>query len=335
MLIDAVEIANRRDTMQDHFRPQKKQRIEVKVEKKSSPDSISRPSFPSDLLQSFSFKAEDGAQCSTSELRRSSRTVNISSEIPKEGKALAKKVKPKTEPLYKEEEAEYLPVVQDYVKEDMDILIIGSNPGRMSSRKGQHFSHPSNHFYKALHGSGLTPTRIPPSLDFTMLNQEAPFMSIGLTNLVARPTRMAQELNKTEEALGTEILINMIRKYRPKVGLFIGIGVARGFERSLSQLKSSEAIKKEEFSDSVTISIADEIPVVTDKTLGLGVGMMKVGIRHSTGYTLLFSMPSTSGRVTTHQLKEKTACMAAAKLLISQLDLDIKGDRQDVEIRLI
>jgi G:T/U-mismatch repair DNA glycosylase len=327
-------MASRKDVLPSHFQPQKRRRIEFKLEDKSSPDLSSSASFPNELIQSFSFKAERNDEQMFKEPRRSSRTVSTSSSITSAVVDVPDK-KIKRQVLTKKDEVEYLPEVQDYVKEDMDILIIGSNPGRMSSRKGQHFSHPSNHFYKALHGSGLTPTRVPPSLDYTMLNQEAPFMSIGLTNLVARPTRMAQELNKTEEAVGTEILIDLIRRYRPKVGLFIGIGVTRGFERSLAQLNLTNSIKKEEEESSVTIAIADDIPVVTDKTLGLGVGLLKVGVRHSTGFTLLFAMPSTSGRVTTHQLKEKTECMAAARKLTSELEMEMMIDRQDVTVRLI
>lgn len=330
-------MTSKSEGMSSYYKPQKRQRKEVKVENFESPESFPHPSFPVDLLASFSFKAETSGQHLPVEPRRSGRRVRngaLSGTLKgAEGQTPPSKV-PKTE-------AEHLPEVKDYVKEDMDILIIGSNPGRMSSRKGQHFSHPSNHFYRALHRSGLTPTQVPPSLDYTMLHQTAPYLSIGLTNLVARPTRMAQELNKTEEAVGTEILVDLIRRYRPRVGLFIGIGVARAFERSLSQLKVVETgtgIKKEEEEDvegSVAVKVSAEVPLVSDKTLGLGVGLMSVGVRHSTGFTLLFAMPSTSGRVTTHQLKEKTACMTAARLLTSELDLAIKKDRQDVAIRLI
>jgi G:T/U-mismatch repair DNA glycosylase len=332
---DLATMTSNGDGMSSYYPPQKRQRKGVKIEAKASPDPLSRPSFPVDLLESFSFKAKDSSKQSYAELRRSTRKVSDLSSTS---------VKAEEETLLLEErkeEKEHLPEVKDYVKEGMDILIIGSNPGRMSSRKGQHFSHPSNHFYRALHRSGLTPTQVPPSLDYTMLNQTAPHLSIGLTNLVARPTRMAQELKKTEEALGTEILIDLIRRYRPKVGLFIGIGVARAFERSLAQLKLLEkktGIKKEDEGSGdafATIKVSPEVPINTDKTLGFGVGLMQVGVRHSTGFTLLFAMPSTSGRVTTHQLKEKTACMVAARILTSELDIDSRGDRQDVTIRLI
>lgn len=307
-------------------------------------------------MHSFSYdvgKDEAGEQPMTT-VRRSNR-VNTQSECksdiyrPSTLKRKRIKIEKDTKRVEIKEEVddekrEYLPEVADYVKEDMDILIIGSNPGRMSSRKGQHFSHPSNHFYKALDQSDLTPTRIPPSQDYTLLHQPFPYLSIGLTNLVARPTRMAQDLNKTEEALGSEILINLIRTYRPKLGLMIGIGVSRSFQRSLAQfnLKKNRGIKKEEeekeeeeAEDSIIIRVSTSIPLISDTNLGLGVGLMDIGVRHLHGYTLLYSMPSTSGRVTTHKLKEKTACMKWARILTSQLNTIPDTDSHNVRIRLL
>jgi len=357
-----------------HFRGVKKmQRQEKgKIIVEDGASSLPTPSFSNDFVSAFSFKREDDMEQQSMKytLARGRETrsctkamLNLSKTNTRQDRIKVKmedneqldiesgrerkrsKVGESTDYKFVNDEPEHLPEVPDYIKEDVDILIVGSNPGRMSSQKRQHFSHPSNHFYRALHQSNLTPVRISPDQDFTLLEQSHPYFSIGLTNLVARPTRMAQELNKTEEALGAEILIDLIRRYRPKVGIFVGIGVARSFEKSLSQLiltsKKDCQVKAEEGRNDISVPVSKEIPLVSDKQLGLGVGLMNVGIRHTSGnsHTLLYSMPSTSGRVTTHQLKEKAACMAWARLLTSQLDMDatdcIDDSRHDVLVRLI
>ncbi|MCO5590070.1 hypothetical protein L7F22_044039 [Adiantum nelumboides] len=219
--------------------------------------------------------------------------------------------------------AKFLPEVPDYVKDGMDVLMIGSNPGRMSSVKCQHFGHPSNHFYRTLFRSNLTSKLFHPSEDFMMLNQKTPFLSIGLTNLAARPTRMAQELNKTENELGALILTDLIRKHKPRIGVFVGIGVGKAYEQAMMKnKKKKEGVNEGTFID---INVPTEVPLVTDTELGLGVGLMLLAVKQvkeeeneemdRPAYTLLFACPSTSGRVTSHQLPEKSDCMKRARIL--------------------
>jgi TDG/mug DNA glycosylase family protein len=266
----------------------------------------------------------------------------------------------KKEELEESASVEVLTGVPDYVKEDMDLLIVGSNPGRMSSQKAQHFAHPSNHFYRTLHGSTLTPNLVPANFDYTMLDQTRPFYSIGLTNLAARPTRMAHELDKRENAEGAKILLALIRRYRPRLACFIGIGVARAFEKSLGDVtdtvkKDDRRARKKHQRDAddhapVTVTIPSNVPTTDDKDMGLGVGLMTIAVRHNWDdtkvenqqngrappYTLLFASPSTSGRVTSHQLPQKTECMRRVRIL---LDYWEQGERlaatRDVAITLI
>lgn len=240
--------------------------------------------------------------------------------------------------------AKFLPEVPDHVKDGMDVLMIGSNPGRMSSVKCQHFGHPSNHFYKALFRSGFTHKLFHPSEDFTMLSQEPPFLSIGLTNLAARPTRMAQELNKTENELGALILTDLIRKHKPRVGVFVGIGVGKAYEQAITKTKKKDGDASE--GAFVDIVVPAEVPLVTDKELGLGVGLMLLAVKHvkqedeesdRPAYTLLFACPSTSGRVTSHQLPEKSDCMKSARILAeSTFPLEQKStSTKSIRIELI
>ena len=260
--------------------------------------STSPAVFPGGLMESFAFKEEAGGGPSATKRARS----EVKKEEGEDGV---------------EEARETLAEVPDHVRQGMDILFIGSNPGRMSSQRCQHFAHPSNHFYRALHHSGLTPNKVSPCEDYTLLDQSKPYLSLGLTNLVARPTRMAQDVHKSEEAVGAETLLALIRRHRPRLGVFVGMGVARSFERCMGQVKHEDG--------EASVSIDNRVPLADNCELGYGVGLLRTAVRHSTGFTLLYAMPSTSGRVTTHQLKEKTECMAWARVLASQLGSEDGG----------
>ncbi|PWN32851.1 DNA glycosylase [Meira miltonrushii] len=332
---------------------------------RSTPGGLKQPSMPSLVKredetnsqisplfsESFcdSFRFVDTSEAPSRNLRSSIKR-GIPLENAHNGKKDDKKrVKPEqaTLPDTNWKTAKFLPEVPDHVKDGMDVLMIGSNPGRMSSIKCQHFGHPSNHFYRALFRSGFTSKLFHPSEDFTMLSQKPPFLSIGLTNLAARPTRMAQEVDKTENELGALILTDLIRKHKPRVGVFIGIGVGKAYEQAITKTKRKKEGENE--GTFVNVDVPAEVPLVTDKELGMGVGLMLLAIKHvkqedeesdRPAYTLLFACPSTSGRVTSHQLPEKSECMKRARILAeSTLPLEQKQTRststKSVRIELI
>jgi double-stranded uracil-DNA glycosylase len=110
--------------------------------------------------------------------------------------------------------------IPDYLKEHLNILFIGFNPSIRSSESGHHFANPNNRFWKILYESGLTPYKLHPSEDNTLLD-----LGYGLTNIVARPTKTAQEITKEEYILGKKELKVKIEKYKPKVACYVGKGV--------------------------------------------------------------------------------------------------------------
>lgn len=303
------------------------------IKREEDADSHISPLFSESFCDSFRFvdtshDSQNGSKTSSRTLRSSLKRQAPLDEVQKDRKNEVKRLKEEKQTIIPNSSdtnwktAKFLPEVPDHVKDEMDVLMIGSNPGRMSSIKCQHFGHPSNHYYKALFRSGFTHKLFHPSEDFTMLNQNLPFLSIGLTNLAARPTRMAQELNKTENELGALILTDLIRKHRPRVGVFVGIGVGKAYEQAMIKGKrKGESATEKSFID---VDVPDEVPLVTDKELGLGVGLMLMAVKHikeedegndRPAYTLLFACPSTSGRVTSHQLPEKSDCMKRARIL--------------------
>ncbi|MFI8710193.1 mismatch-specific DNA-glycosylase [Bacillus sp. NPDC077411] len=110
--------------------------------------------------------------------------------------------------------------VNDYVKEDLNILFVGFNPSIRSSETGHHFANPNNRFWKILYEAGLTPKKYEASEDYKLLD-----LDMGLTNIVARPTKAADEITKEEYKEGKEILKQKIIRLKPKVVCFVGKGV--------------------------------------------------------------------------------------------------------------
>ncbi|KAG6012356.1 hypothetical protein E4U41_005344, partial [Claviceps citrina] len=82
----------------------------------------------------------------------------------------------------------------DALAPNLLVLFIGLNPGLATARSGHAYAHPSNLFWKLLHASGITPRRCLPHED-----RHLPALySLGLTNIVARPSRNASQLRGAE-----------------------------------------------------------------------------------------------------------------------------------------
>jgi TDG/mug DNA glycosylase family protein len=107
----------------------------------------------------------------------------------------------------------------DTIVPNLLCLLVGHNPGIKTAQVGHAYSHPSNLFWKLLHSSGLTPDRRRPPTDDSRLPE---LYSLGLTNIVARPTRDTGELSKQEQADGTPLLEAKARQFRPEVVCFVG-----------------------------------------------------------------------------------------------------------------
>ncbi|WP_066384158.1 G/U mismatch-specific DNA glycosylase [Neobacillus mesonae] len=119
--------------------------------------------------------------------------------------------------------------VNDRIKENLNILFVGFNPSIRSSETGHHFANPSNRFWKILYEAGLTPRKLEPLEDDWLLE-----WNMGITNIVARPTKAADEITKDEYKQGREILKQKIARLRPKIVCFVGKGVYLQFSRQKS-----------------------------------------------------------------------------------------------------
>ncbi|KZP34333.1 DNA glycosylase [Athelia psychrophila] len=208
----------------------------------------------------------------------------------------------------------HLSALHDYLAHDLDVVFCGINPGYMSAEKGHHFANPTNHFWKCLHQSGLTPRLLPPALDHTL-----PEFSLGLTNLVERPSAEAAELSQKEMIASVPSLLAKIAEYRPRFVCFVGVGIWRTFERAIAKTAVHAA------GDDLPAAPKGKGKAKGNKNLTGGIGLQPYVLAHNYDMktsgnpareTLFFSMPSTSGRVVSHQLPDKVKLFAELKALV-------------------
>jgi TDG/mug DNA glycosylase family protein len=109
--------------------------------------------------------------------------------------------------------------IRDVIAPDLKVLFVGINPGLYSAATGRHFARPGNRFWPALHLAGFTPTRLHPSQQDELLQD-----GYGITNLVNRGTATADELAPAEFVAGRRRLAAKVRRYRPKIVAFLGVG---------------------------------------------------------------------------------------------------------------
>ncbi|AIE60023.1 mismatch-specific DNA-glycosylase [Bacillus methanolicus] len=107
--------------------------------------------------------------------------------------------------------------LSDHLKENMDILFVGFNPSIRSAETGHHYANPNNRFWKILYEACITPRKYKSEEDYKLLD-----LGYGLTNIVARPTKAANEITKEEYKEGREKLKKKIEFYKPKIVCFVG-----------------------------------------------------------------------------------------------------------------
>lgn len=108
----------------------------------------------------------------------------------------------------------------DKLQKDLNIMFIGFNPSLVSGEVGHNYANKHNRFWKILFEAGLTERIYRPEEDGDLLQK-----GYGFTNIVARPTRAADEITQEEYREGREILKQKIAFYKPRVAFFVGKGV--------------------------------------------------------------------------------------------------------------
>lgn len=99
----------------------------------------------------------------------------------------------------------------------MKLIIVGCNPGEQSVRVGHYYAGRENQFWPLLYESGV----IPEPLEYRDDKRVIEF-GIGLTDLVKRPTRTIEELERQEFAEGRILLSQKLEEFTPAIVAFHG-----------------------------------------------------------------------------------------------------------------
>jgi TDG/mug DNA glycosylase family protein len=120
----------------------------------------------------------------------------------------------------------------DYLRSNLDLILIGINPGLYSVEQGHYFARSTSRFWPAFSRSrlskdvrrGLATDFLRPVHDCELLR-----FGIGLTDLVKRPSANASEITPSEFEYWTPKLLEKLRRLRPLVACFHGLTAYRPF----------------------------------------------------------------------------------------------------------
>jgi mismatch-specific thymine-DNA glycosylase len=105
----------------------------------------------------------------------------------------------------------------DYLRKGMKMILVGANPGDRSARVGHYYAGRGNQFWPLLYDSGVIPEMLGYEDDRRMLE-----FGIGLTDLVKRPTRGIEEIERQEFAEGRVLLARKLEEMKPRIVAFNG-----------------------------------------------------------------------------------------------------------------
>ena len=114
--------------------------------------------------------------------------------------------------------------LRDVLKLRPRILFVGINPSIRSEQAGHHFASPGNPFWRLLYAARLLPEELKCDDDGRLVE-----FDLALTNVCPRATRSAAELTTAEMIAGQLVLARKIKRVRPRVVAFVGVGIYRSF----------------------------------------------------------------------------------------------------------
>jgi TDG/mug DNA glycosylase family protein len=105
----------------------------------------------------------------------------------------------------------------DQLRKGMKLVIVGSNPGEQSARVGHYYAGRTNLFWPLLFESGIVPEPLEYRDDKRLIE-----FGIGMTDLVKRPTRGIEEIEREEFAEGRVLLGQKLEQFSPRIVAFNG-----------------------------------------------------------------------------------------------------------------
>lgn len=125
-------------------------------------------------------------------------------------------------PSKAELQAAYNQTVPDIIGPRLKVLFCGINASIYSAAVGHHFARPGNRLWKTLHQSGFTDRLLTPAEDGMLLDY-----GYGMTNIVARATARADELDTSELQQGHAELVDKISQHHPQWLAVLGVTAYR------------------------------------------------------------------------------------------------------------
>jgi double-stranded uracil-DNA glycosylase len=105
----------------------------------------------------------------------------------------------------------------DYLRKGMKLIFVGCNPGERSARVGHYYAGRGNQFWPLLYEAGITPELLDYNNDKRLVE-----FGIGLTDLVKRPSKGMEDIDRQEFAEGRVLLAQKLEEMRPRVVAFNG-----------------------------------------------------------------------------------------------------------------
>ncbi|KAK7036548.1 hypothetical protein VNI00_011481 [Paramarasmius palmivorus] len=133
----------------------------------------------------------------------------------------------------------HLEKLTDRLRPGLDVVFCGINPAVMSAEVGFHFAHPTNKFWKTLHGSRFTPVLLRPQDGASLPD----LFNLGLTDLVERPTVAAKEIKAEEKIASVPSLLNRIARHRPRFVCFVGLEISKIVRRRVTGIPQSRPLE--------------------------------------------------------------------------------------------
>lgn len=105
----------------------------------------------------------------------------------------------------------------DILSSGLDVVFCGLNPAISAVVDGHNFSHRSNRFWPVLHLAGFTDVLLQPRDEGRLLEY-----GCGITAVVNRPTKSADEVSSEEFRLARRGFEAKMRRFAPRVVAFLG-----------------------------------------------------------------------------------------------------------------
>ncbi|TNY17301.1 uracil-DNA glycosylase-like protein [Rhodotorula diobovata] len=255
--------------------------------------TVSTPPRPDGTSAHFHPKVEDSDEA------LAASEPNESSAPPSQKKKKKRPPRPYADP------SEYAHLgddpLPDYLDQGLAVLLCGINPGVKSAQLGLHYANPTNHYWRCLSESGMTPRLLHPSEGPSL-----PSFGIGSTNLVERPTAEMSEISNQEMMARVPRLLRKVVQFKPRMLAFVGMKICEVVMRYLHNLPLPAS------RPSASPGRRKAMPKVK---IGLQPAVLSLG--ESGAKIYLWCLPSTSARVVEYQLVDKVEIW---KLLKADMD---------------